>query len=104
MCKNIKSILNYFALPKDSIEGLIFFIQVFVAEIVDLKFLLMSAKIAASQKIPPKVKSADFSKIESRYLPWFINQKLASANFFLGQASYCLLPGLRHKYHPHWLF
>ena len=89
MCKNIKSILNYFALPKDSIEGLIFFMQVFVPEIVDFN-LLMSAKIAVSQKIPPRLTSADFSKIESRYLPWFINQKLTSAKFFLGQTSYCL--------------
>ena len=82
MCKNIKSILNYFALPKDSIDGLIF-MQVFVAEIVDFN-LLMSAKIAVSQKVPPRLTSADFSKIESRYLPWFINQKLTSAKFFLG--------------------
>ena len=50
--------------------------------------VLPKLKLCSACKITsPRVASVEFFKFESRYLPWFTYQKLASTNFFPGQTS-----------------
>ena len=53
-----------------------------------------------NKDISPRVTSADFLKIESRYIPYLTNEKLANRNFFPGHTIFiALLPGLKSEYY-----